>query len=130
MLDCFLTYVSTNDRLRGLSCRSQAQSDEIYRRIVFFVIPYLILFVLSSLLLSVSGFSLGDSLFEFASAINTIGLSVGVTSATMPDAALWSEIVAMDDGRLDVFLVIASVWRIERHCSLMLSSGARKQQHA
>lgn len=40
------------------------------------------------LLLCACGFSLPDALFEFASALGTVGLSSGITAAYMPEAVL------------------------------------------
>jgi trk system potassium uptake protein TrkH len=51
-------------------------------------------------------------MFEFASAIGTVGLSVGVTSATMPSAALWAEAIAMYLGRLEFLVVFVSVFKL------------------
>jgi trk system potassium uptake protein TrkH len=71
-------------------------------------------YVFGVMLLCACGYSLGDSLFEFASAIGTVGLSVGVTSAQMPDAALWAEILAMFLGRLEFIVVIVSLLKLGR----------------
>jgi len=70
------------------------------------------------------GYSLSDSLFEFASAIGTVGLSVGVTSAQMPDAALWVEIFAMFLGRLEFTVVIVSLLKLVKDSRLMLKNGS------
>ena len=67
------------------------------------------------------GFSLSDSLFEFASAVGTVGLSVGVTTAKMPDVALWAETFAMFLGRLEFFVVIISLIKLGRDGRLLLS---------
>ena len=64
------------------------------------------------MLLCLCGYSLKDSLFEFASALGTVGLSVGVTSARMPDAALWAETLAMFLGRLEFMVVIVSLIKL------------------
>jgi len=73
---------------------------------------YLMTYLFGVLVLCACGCPLVDSLFEFASALGTVGLSVGVTSAGMPDAALWSEIIAMFLGRLEFIVVIVSVIKI------------------
>lgn len=101
--------------------------DGRVRQVATFVFLYLGLFFSGSLILTASGYSVSDSLFEFASAMGTVGLSVGVTSATMPDAALWSEIVAMYVGRLEIFVVIAGVWKIGRDSRIMLT-GYEKEK--
>jgi len=76
------------------------------------------------------GFGLGDSLFEFASAIGTVGLSVGVTSAGMPDVALWCETLAMFLGRLEFMVVIVSVLKLTGDLRVMLSRGPVKGPRA
>jgi trk system potassium uptake protein len=86
--------------------------DSRVRQVCVFVFLYLATYVVGVMLLCASGFSLGDSLFEFASAIGTVGLSVGVTSADMPDIALWAEIIAMFLGRLEFIVVIVSAIKV------------------
>ena len=73
------------------------------------------------LLLWACGYSLGDSLFEFASALGTVGLSVGVTAAGMPDVALWAEILAMFLGRLEFMVVIVSLLKLGRDGRLVMA---------
>jgi trk system potassium uptake protein TrkH len=73
---------------------------------------YLVTYVFGVMILCACGFKLVDSLFEFASAIGTVGISVGVTTPQMPDAALWSETIAMFLGRLEFIVVIVSLLKI------------------
>ena len=89
-------------------------NDDRVRQVAVFVFLYLMIYVFGVMLLCACGYSLGDSLFEFASAIGTVGLSVGVTSAQMPDAALWAEILAMFLGRLEFIVVIVSLLKLGR----------------
>jgi len=86
--------------------------DARVRQVGVFVFLYLLTYMLGTLLLCASGYSLPESLFEFASAIGTVGLSVGVTSADMPDVALWAETCAMFLGRLEFFVVFTSLIKL------------------
>jgi len=86
--------------------------DARIRQVMIFIFLYLATYVLGVMILCACGFNLVDSLFEFASAIGTVGLSVGVTSSQMPDAALWSETIAMFLGRLEFIVVIVSLLKI------------------
>jgi trk system potassium uptake protein len=86
--------------------------DGKIRQIGVYVFLYMILYAIGTLILCSCGFSLRDSLFEFASSIGTVGLSIGVTSANMPDVALWAETIAMFLGRLEFFVVIVSTIKI------------------
>ena len=94
--------------------------DARVRQVAIFVFLYLATFLGGALFLCACGYSLGDSLFEFASALGTVGLSVGVTSAQMPDAALWAEILAMFLGRLEFTVVIVSLLKLFRDGRLLL----------
>ncbi|MFA6508709.1 MAG: potassium transporter TrkG, partial [Treponemataceae bacterium] len=65
-------------------------------------------------ILVASGFAFMPSVFEFASALGTVGLSVGVTSASAPDAALWGMTFGMFMGRLEFFVIFASLSYVGR----------------
>lgn len=95
--------------------------DARVRTMAVFIFFYLAAYVLGVMLLCACGYSLGDSLFEFASSIGTVGISVGVTSPRMPDAALWAEILAMFLGRLEFMVVIVSVLKLARDGRRMLA---------
>lgn len=88
--------------------------DARIRLVAVFIFLYLAIYGIGTMILCVCGFSLSDSLFEFASAIGTVGLSVGVTSAKMPDVALWAETFAMFLGRLEFFVVVISLIKLGR----------------
>ncbi len=95
-------------------------NDGEVRQAVVFIFLYLLTYALGVMLLCACGFGLGEALFEFASALGTVGLSVGVTSAQMPDIALWGEIFAMFLGRLEFMVVIVSLLKIRRDSRWML----------
>ena len=78
-------------------------------------------FAVGTLVLCACGYPVGQSLFEFASAIGTVGLSTGITAAGMPDAALWAEMLAMFLGRLEFVVVIVSLLKIGRDGRLALA---------
>jgi trk system potassium uptake protein TrkH len=89
-------------------------TDAGLRQVAMFVFLYMISYVLGVLVLCAYGYTLRDSLFEFASALGTVGLSIGVTSAAMPDGALWAETLAMFFGRLEFIVIIVSLLKIGR----------------
>lgn len=86
--------------------------DARIRQAVIFLFMYLMTYAIGVMILCASGFNLVEALFEFASALGTVGLSVGVTSPQMPDAALWAQIMAMFLGRLEFVVVIISLIKI------------------
>lgn len=101
-------------------------NDDRVRQVAVFLFLYLAAYVLGVMLLCACGYRLGDAVFEFASALGTVGLSVGVTSAQMPDAALWAEILAMFLGRLEFVVVIVSLLKLGKDARAILA-GARKR---
>ena len=67
-----------------------------------FVGLYLGLIFLSTFLIALAGFPVGDAFFESASAVGTVGLSAGVTSSNL---AAWPKLVLVFDmwaGRLEI----------------------------
>lgn len=71
---------------------------------------YLLLYVCGVLLLTVTaGCTLTEAMFEFASALGTVGLSIGVTSPSANDATLLVEIAGMILGRLEIFTVFLGI---------------------
>lgn len=101
--------------------------DRMVRQTAVFVFLYLSTWMFGVLLLCACGYTLSDSLFEFASAIGTVGLSVGITSPGMPDAALWAEIFGMFLGRLEFIVVIVSLLKLCRDMKSAATSTARRE---
>ena len=87
-------------------------SDRDIRQIGLFVFMYLGLLLLSTAAIAAYGYPLKDSLFESVSALSTVGLSVGVTSADAPVGVLWVETAGMFLGRLEFFSVVVGVVRL------------------
>lgn len=87
-------------------------ADAQVRQLAAFVTLYLCAFVLGSGILAASGYGLRESLFEFASALGTVGLSVGVTAADAPRLVLWAEVVGMLLGRLEFFVLFIGVAKL------------------
>jgi len=85
-----------------------------------FVFLYIVLFITGSGILAAHGYELRDSLFEFASALGTVGLSVGITNASSPPIVLWTEILGMFLGRLEFFVVFVSLGKIIRDSATIL----------
>ena len=84
------------------------------QRLAAFAALYLTIGTIGACLLVAYGASIPEAAFEFASALGTVGLSVGVTSAKAPDGILWAESLAMFFGRLEFFVIVASTARLWR----------------
>lgn len=102
--------------------QQQVFVDDIrIRQICVFVFLYLTTYAIGSLVLCACGYSFQNSLFEFASALGTVGLSTGITSASMPDVALWSETIAMFLGRLEFMVIIVSTFKLLQDSRCLLT---------
>ncbi len=72
-----------------------------------FAVCYMGLFITGSLLTTVTaGCGLTEGMFEFASALGTVGLSIGITGPLTGAGTLIVEMFGMVLGRLEIFLVI------------------------
>lgn len=65
---------------------------------------YIVCLFIGTLILTFHGYPFQDSLFEFASALGTVGLSVGISMPTAPTVVLWAEIIGMLFGRLEIYV--------------------------
>ena len=87
-------------------------SDRQLRQISMFVCMYLGIYLVGSAIITAYGYSLAESLFEYASTLSTVGLSVGVTTADAPVGLLWTQIAGMFLGRLEFFPVFVGLIRL------------------
>lgn len=88
---------------------------------VSFVFIFMLLYFTGVFILTAHGYPLPDSMFEFASALSTVGVSMGITSAAAPPLVLWTETVGMFLGRLEIMVVIIAILRIGRDAAKSFS---------
>ena len=100
-------------------------SDRQLRQVSMFVFLYVMAFVVGSGIIAAYGYPLQDSLFEFASALSTVGISVGITSADAPAGVLWVEMLAMFLGRLEFFTIVIGVLKLFHDGADILSAGLK-----
>lgn len=101
----------------------QFLNDTHFRQIGLFVFVELAVFLLGSAVIAAHGYSLRESFFEFASAVGTVGLSVGVTAADAPPGLLWTEIAGMLLGRLEVFTIVVGLLKLAADARAILWPG-------
>jgi trk system potassium uptake protein TrkH len=70
---------------------------------------------MGSLMISTQGYTVKESLFEMASALGTVGLSVGVSSPEAPPLVLGVLSMAMLLGRLEIFVVFGAIKALLGH---------------
>lgn len=86
-------------------------NNVIWEEAITYLGTYLFIYIIGTLFLTgASGCSLPDAMFEFASSLGTVGLSVGVTSYTANHGTLWIEIIGMILGRLEIFTVFLGIY--------------------
>lgn len=83
--------------------------DGVVRSTTVIIVCYLVLFALGTLLGCYYGYPLAESAFESASAAGNVGLSIGVTSAAMPNLLKVFYIISMYLGRLEFISVFALI---------------------
>jgi trk system potassium uptake protein TrkH len=86
--------------------------SKLMLEVSLFAIIYLTIFGFGALILMQTGIPIEEALFEFASALGTVGLSVGVTSAEAGNLILIIQIAGMILGRLEIFIVLVAVLAI------------------
>lgn len=89
----------------------QLDNEEIHSNLCF-VILYLCIFITGSLIFTMFGYSFSDSMFEFASSLSTVGLSVGITSYSASPVILWTSTIGMLLGRLELYVVFQAFIRL------------------
>lgn len=75
-----------------------------------FVIAYFVIYIIGSLLITVTAnCTLTEAMFDFASSLSTVGLSIGITNPTTNDATLIVEMAGMLLGRLEIFIILIGI---------------------
>ncbi|WP_129595894.1 TrkH family potassium uptake protein [Anaerophilus nitritogenes] len=85
-----------------------------------FITLYILTYIIGISILLIHGYSLQDAMFEIASSLGTVGLSVGVTSADAPSMVLWTESFGMMLGRLEFFVVFFASMKIIKDIKFMI----------
>lgn len=91
------------------------------RQVALFIFLYLATFLVGTAVMAGYGYPLQDSLFEYASTLGTVGLSIGITAADAPVGVLWTQIIGMFLGRLEFFTVFIGVVCLLRDMRPILS---------
>ena len=77
-----------------------------------FAFIYMLVLFFGTLILTLEGFTLQQSLFEFASTIGTVGLSVGLLSSELSALSYVTMIFGMFLGRLEFMIVFIVIFKI------------------
>lgn len=78
---------------------------------VGFISCYITIYIIGTLLITVTAnTSLTEAMFEFASSLGTVGLSIGLTGPTTGASTLIVQIIGMILGRLEIFIVLTGIY--------------------
>lgn len=77
-----------------------------------FLMIYILALFTGTLIFTAYGYNITESLFEFASALGTVGLSVGITGYSAPSSILWVSTIGMFLGRLEFYVIFVAIARI------------------
>ncbi len=86
-----------------------------------FLTMYVITYFIGVCIITLSGYPLRDAMFEIASSLSTVGLSVGITSINASGVVLWTESIAMLLGRLEFFIIFYTIVKIIKDTKLAFS---------
>lgn len=87
------------------------EKEEIVQNYMF-VTTYIVVLLLGTTIMMTFNHSFEDSLFEFASALGTVGLSVGIMNASAPPLILWTGTFGMFLGRLEFYVVFIALSKL------------------
>jgi trk system potassium uptake protein TrkH len=97
--------------------------SNLMRSILIFTTLYLINYSVGVAVMLAHGYDFMTAAFEYASALSTVGLSLGITSTSAPDAIIWTETIGMFLGRLEFIIVLYAIAKIIRDLKQYLQSA-------
>lgn len=100
--------------------------DKHIQAVAGFIGLYLLTYLVGVLIFLGSGFSLRQSMFEFASAMGTVGLSLGITAPDMPLGAKVAQIFGMWLGRLEFIAIFHAFIRIGQDLKMSRSRRGKE----
>ena len=92
-----------------------------------YIIVYIVLWFIGTLVLTVSGYGFTESIFEIASALATAGASSGVVTPDMPVHVTWTIIVCMVIGRLEFVVIFTAIINTFKDTKNFIGNKLRKE---
>lgn len=86
-----------------------------------YVFLYLCLFMCGTFILVAYGNPISTSMFEFSSALGTVGLSAGIMTYDAPSLILWTGTIGMFLGRLEIIVVFLALHRFGHELTIGIS---------
>ncbi len=116
IVDAVIKFVSPKSRVKEIVVwkgdKSKVVDSSMIREIILVFSLYFTTYFTGVTILTLYGYNLQDSMFEFASALSGVGLSCGITQPDMPLGVMWTLTVGMFLGRLEFLVVIYSISKL------------------
>ncbi len=96
--------------------------DALLRSVLIFTTLYFLNYAIGVGVMVSYGNDLMTSAFEYASALSTVGLSLGITNPGAPYPIIWTETIGMFLGRLEFIVVLYALAKIFRDLRQFYSS--------
>jgi trk system potassium uptake protein TrkH len=97
--------------------------SNLLKSILIFSTLYFLNYIIGVGVLVAHGNDLMKSTFEYASALSTVGLSLGITNTSAPDAVIWVQTIGMFLGRLEFIVILYAIAKLARDFKQYLQSN-------
>lgn len=97
-------------KIKKVNCKENLNQQEL-SQIGVYAFLYITIFFLGTFVLCCFGYSVQDSMFDFSSALSTVGLSTGIMNAHAPTLVLWTGTIGMFFGRLEIYIIFLAAIR-------------------
>lgn len=97
--------------INKLGNKTKIEMEEINQNSTF-ILVYLIILIVGILLFTFSNYGLIESIFEFTSALGTIGLSYGIIGSSPSNLILTVSIIGMMIARLESYILIVAFTKL------------------
>lgn len=107
----FSNNVVHSHKIKKVNCKENLNQEEL-SQIGLYAFLYIMIFFLGTFVLCCFGYSIQDSMFDFSSALSTVGLSTGIMNAHAPTLVLWTGTIGMFFGRLEIYIIFLAAIRL------------------
>jgi len=125
VLDAIVRFISPRSVVRDIVVwkgdKPKVVDSSMIKEILLVFSLYFTTYTVGVTILTLYGFPLQESMFEFASALSGVGLSCGITQPNLFPGALWTLTVGMFLGRLEFLVIIYSVSKLIRDAMIVSS---------
>ncbi|MGB9615355.1 MAG: potassium transporter TrkG, partial [Fervidobacterium sp.] len=104
-------------------------SSDSMREALIILFLYIFALIIGSFILTLNGYDMGHSIFEFASAMDGVGLSSGLTSPDMPLTAMWTLTLGMFTGRFEFLIIIYALSKVISDVRISLKDKLRSNNY-